>query len=71
MTTSIDPDSEPTAEHQLHVGPEAADTADQQRHELDRRRAHEHTEDLLDEALDETFPASDPIAITPRKHDSI
>jgi hypothetical protein len=28
----------------------------------DKRR--EHREDLLDEALDETFPASDPPAIT-------
>ena len=27
----------------------------------------EHVERLLDQALEETFPASDPIAVTPRK----
>lgn len=32
--------------------------------DLERRIASEHTESLLDEALAETFPASDPIAIT-------
>ncbi len=26
-------------------------------------KARQHTEDLLDQALEETFPASDPIAI--------
>lgn len=36
--------------------------------ELARRLAREHTEALLDEALSETFPASDPIAIpSPRQ----
>ena len=29
------------------------------------RRSDEHLEHLLDEALKETFPASDPIAVTP------
>ena len=38
--------------------------------ELDHRGAREHAESLLDEALGETFPASDPIAITFREHDS-
>lgn len=27
-----------------------------------------HMEDKLDEALTETFPASDPLAVTPRRH---
>lgn len=31
--------------------------------------APKHEEDLLDEALDETFPASDPIAVHPEPHD--
>ena len=30
---------------------------------------HQSSEDRLDEALDETFPASDPIAIDPDKDD--
>jgi hypothetical protein len=31
--------------------------------------APKHEEDLLDEALDETFPASDPIAVHPEPDD--
>lgn len=38
--------------------------------ELARRVARRHTEVLLDEALDETFPASDPIAIASPKQDA-
>ncbi|CDY76019.1 FIG00454435: hypothetical protein [Caballeronia glathei] len=33
--------------------------------EADRKDAPLHEEALLDEALDETFPASDPIAVHP------
>ncbi len=32
--------------------------------------AEDHTERNLDEALEETFPASDPIAVEPDKDDS-
>ncbi|MEO7478357.1 MAG: hypothetical protein ABIT64_03890 [Lysobacteraceae bacterium] len=38
--------------------------------ELARRVACGHTEALLDEALDETFPASDLIAIDSSKQDA-
>ncbi|HEV2212671.1 MAG TPA: hypothetical protein VGS99_04920 [Gammaproteobacteria bacterium] len=29
----------------------------------------QHEDEALDEALEETFPASDPIAVTPQPHD--
>ena len=29
----------------------------------------QHEDDALDEALEETFPASDPIAVTPGSHE--
>lgn len=29
-----------------------------------------HEDEALDEALEETFPASDPIAVTPQPHES-
>lgn len=29
-----------------------------------------HDDEALDEALEETFPASDPIAVTPQPHES-
>lgn len=70
MTTSDDPDSEPNAGRQLDVLSEDADMPEQHTRDIDRRVADEHTEALLDEALDETFPASDPVSITPRKHRS-
>ncbi|MEO7062960.1 MAG: hypothetical protein ABI082_04195 [Dokdonella sp.] len=70
MTTSADPDSEPTARRQLSGRPESAEIAETQCHELARRSVIEHTEALLDEALNETFPASDPVAITTRNHTS-
>ena len=31
------------------------------------RRYKQHLDEQLDEALKETFPASDPIAVTPRR----
>jgi hypothetical protein len=34
------------------------------------RRYKEHLDNRLDEALKETFPASDPIAVTPRRRPS-
>lgn len=37
---------------------------DEKTPDKDRSRAPEHEEDLLDEALDESFPASDPPAMT-------
>ena len=52
------------------VARDATDMSAQQARELDRCSARERTEALLDEALSETFPASDPIAITPQKTDS-
>ncbi len=30
-----------------------------------RRRDQQHLDEMLDEALEETFPASDPIALNP------
>ena len=33
----------------------------------ERRRYKQHLDRRLDEALEETFPASDPIAVTPRR----
>jgi hypothetical protein len=39
--------------------------ADAGKKEAAARDAPNHEEDLLDEALDETFPASDPIAVHP------
>ena len=52
------------------VAREATDMSAQQARELDRCGARERTEAFLDEALSETFPASDPIAITPQKINS-
>ncbi len=71
MTIPADPSCNPTAERQLSIGPKPVDTPEQQRQVLNLISAREHTEALLDEALNETFPASDPIAITPKKVDSI
>ncbi|MEO6967144.1 MAG: hypothetical protein ABI132_01625 [Rhodanobacteraceae bacterium] len=58
VTTKVDPGSEPVR------------GAPNQQTALERHLARERTEVLLDEALGETFPASDPIAITSRKHGS-
>ncbi|MEO7050233.1 MAG: hypothetical protein ABI128_01080 [Rhodanobacter sp.] len=70
MKTSNHRGSDPTAGHQHPVQREAVAMSEPQARERDRRIAREHTEALLDEALNESFPASDPVAITPRKHDS-
>lgn len=71
MTAPTDPGSETVGERKLAVGQEPVDISGQQRHEMDRRIALAHAEALLDEALDETFPASDPVSITVRKHESM
>jgi hypothetical protein len=34
----------------------------------DAARSEDHVEHLLDQALEATFPASDPIAVTPVSH---
>lgn len=34
----------------------------------DRKSYKRHLDQRLDEALEETFPASDPIAVTPRRN---
>lgn len=47
------------------VGRKKADMREQS-----RNIARAKSEALLDEALDETFPASDPVSIIPRKYDS-
>ena len=54
------------------LGKELRMEIDRERQERSRKR-EEHMESKLDEALKETFPASDPFAITPfspapRKH---
>ncbi|MDR5775168.1 MULTISPECIES: hypothetical protein [unclassified Caballeronia] len=36
----------------------------------DEPATHTHEEELLDEALDETFPASDPIAVDAEPEDN-
>ena len=70
MTISTDPGSGPKVGCQPAVARETTNVPEQQVCALDRHAAREKTEAVLDEALDETFPASDPISITPRKYDS-
>lgn len=69
MTIPADPNSNSLQEDQRSVGPKPEDMSEQQHQDLNRDSARERTEALLDEALKETFPASDPIAITPQKYD--
>lgn len=59
--------SRASMERGVRVGRETTAISEQQSYELERRIAREHAETLLDEALGETFPSSDPISITPRK----
>lgn len=33
---------------------------------MEKEKEQQHEDDALDEALEETFPASDPIAVTPQ-----
>lgn len=40
----------------------SAETAAEQSEAEKKKKEHEHEEECLDEALEETFPASDPIA---------
>ena len=67
MTASDNLNTEPTAGCQPDATCEGAAAREQHTRDMDRRVAVEHTEALLDEALDETFPASDSVSITPRK----
>lgn len=70
MTTSNDPNSEPSARCQLDATCEDTATPEQPTRKTDRRISLDQTETLLDEALEETFPASDPVSVTPRKQSS-
>ncbi len=70
MTISMNTGGDPKMGLQRNAAHETLDTSAQQTRERDRRIAREQTEALLDEALSETFPASDPVAITPKKYDS-
>lgn len=52
------------------ISPQDASWADLHERKLQSNNAEEHTEALLDEAVDETFPASDPVAEMPGMHGS-
>ena len=64
VTGAADPGGKPTSESQQHVGPLTAVLSEQPTPMRDRRIARERTEMMLDEALNETFPASDPVALS-------
>jgi hypothetical protein len=49
-----------TAEHHPETEHERAAAAEAERK---RKERHERSEDRLDEGLEETFPASDPVAV--------
>ncbi|MEO8802264.1 MAG: hypothetical protein ABI304_04485 [Rudaea sp.] len=70
MTRATYSGSEATAERQRRIecGPTFTAAPQLRELDLDGDIARERTEALLDEALDETFPASDPVSITPPKH---
>ena len=68
MTILTDPGSVPKVKCQVAVGRETTNVPAQQVRTLDGCAARDKTGALLDEALEEAFPASDPISITPRKH---
>jgi len=36
---------------------------------MGKEKEQQHEDEALDEALEETFPASDPIAVTPQPHE--
>lgn len=61
---------EPKVRCQQGVGVETRGMREQRACELDRRIAREESETLLDEALNESFPASEPVAITAQRHHS-
>ena len=72
VTTVADPGSGPAAVRRRRAERVPAAMSEPQSRELDLAHgiSREETVRLLDEALGETFPARDPVAITPRKHDA-
>ena len=70
MANTTHAKNEPIPESARTDGLETEASSEQQAREEDLRLARERAEALLDEALRETFPASDPIAVTCMKHDA-
>lgn len=50
------------------ISPQDASWADLSERKIASSDTEEHNEDLLDEAVEDTFPASDPIAELPHSH---
>src|SRR5262249_49785004 len=66
-----DPDAEPGSRQEAETAPMEADSlADEEAEALDAARGDDgpdaDEDSRLDEALEETFPASDPVSINPR-----
>jgi hypothetical protein len=64
VTAVANPSGEPTSKSRQHVDLLTAILSEQPARTRDRRIARERTEMMLDEALDNTFPASDPVALS-------